>query len=167
VDIGVGQMRAIEFVAEASGDWALHCHKSHHTMNAMGHQVPTMIGVDQRDLVEKIGRLVPHYMVMGDKGMADMGEMQMPLPDNTLPMMSGTGQYGAIDMGGMFTTVKIREGLARNDYRDPGSYRHPKGTVAYAWNGDVPKAAEAESAKVDTNDIEVDVRKPTGHGSHH
>jgi FtsP/CotA-like multicopper oxidase with cupredoxin domain len=37
VDIGVGQMRAIEFVADNPGDWAFHCHKSHHTMNAMGH----------------------------------------------------------------------------------------------------------------------------------
>ena len=45
-DIAVGQMRQLEFVADAPGDWALHCHKSHHTMNAMGHDVPTMIGVD-------------------------------------------------------------------------------------------------------------------------
>jgi manganese oxidase len=45
-DIAVGQMRAIEFIATDEGDWAFHCHKSHHTMNAMGHTVPTMIGVD-------------------------------------------------------------------------------------------------------------------------
>ena len=44
-DVAVGQMRAFEFDAVA-GDWAIHCHKSHHTMNAMGHNVPTMIGVD-------------------------------------------------------------------------------------------------------------------------
>ena len=36
-------------------------------------------------------KLVPDYMVMGERGMADMGEMEMPLPDNTLPMMSGQG----------------------------------------------------------------------------
>ena len=48
VDMAVGQMRAIEFVADEPGDWAFHCHKSHHTMNAMGHDVPTMIGVDHR-----------------------------------------------------------------------------------------------------------------------
>ena len=46
VDLAVGQMRAIEFDATDPGDWAFHCHKSHHTMNAMGHDVPTMIGVD-------------------------------------------------------------------------------------------------------------------------
>jgi hypothetical protein len=34
-------------------------------------------------------------------------------------------------MGGMFTLVKIREGLERNDYADPGPYQHPQGTVAH------------------------------------
>ena len=129
-DIAVGQMRAIEFVANAPGDWAFHCHKAHHTMNAMGHNVPTMIGVDQRGIAKKINKLVPEYMVMGEKGMADMGEMEMPLPENTLPMMTGTGPYGAIEMGGMFTTVKVRKGLARDDYKDPGWYKAPPGTVA-------------------------------------
>ncbi len=89
--MAVGQMRAIEFLADEPGDWAFHCHKSHHTMNAMGHDVPTMIGVDHRGLAGKIVKLVPDYMVMGERGMADMGDMQMPLPDNTLPMMTGRG----------------------------------------------------------------------------
>jgi FtsP/CotA-like multicopper oxidase with cupredoxin domain len=131
IDVPVGAMRAFEFVADEPGDWALHCHKSHHTMNAMGHQVPTMIGVEQQDIIGKINKLVPDYMVMGNKGMADMGAMEMPLPDNTLPMMTGQGPFGALEMGGMFTVVKIREGLARNDYKDPGWYKHPAGTVAY------------------------------------
>ncbi|MHB1233748.1 MAG: multicopper oxidase family protein [Burkholderiales bacterium] len=133
-DIAVGQMRAIEFVADAPGDWAFHCHKAHHTMNAMGHNVPTMIGVDQRKIVKKINQLVPEYMTMGEKGMADMGAMEMPIPENTLPMMTGRGPYGAIEMGGMFTTVKVRKDLARDDYKDPGWYRQPKGSAAYEWN---------------------------------
>ncbi|SFB29673.1 Multicopper oxidase with three cupredoxin domains (includes cell division protein FtsP and spore coat protein CotA) [Collimonas sp. OK607] len=133
-DIAVGQMRAIEFDASEPGDWALHCHKSHHTMNAMGHEVPTMIGVDQKSVLKKINRLIPDYMVMGDKG-GSMGDMEMPLPDNTLPMMSGAGPFGGIEMGGMFTTMKVRKGLASNDYKDPGWYKHPAGTVAYEWKG--------------------------------
>ena len=59
-------------------------------------------------------------MPMGDRGMADMGEMEMPLPDNTVPMMTGWGQFGAIEMGGMFSVVKVREGISANDYADPG-----------------------------------------------
>lgn len=139
VDVAVGQMRAFEFVANNPGDWAFHCHKSHHTMNAMGHQVPTMIGVKQKDLAQKMNKLLPDYMAMGQAGMADMGEMEMPLPDNTLPMMTGQGPFGPIEMGGMFTVMKVREGLGRNDYRDPGWYRHPKGTVAYEYAGDPSK----------------------------
>jgi hypothetical protein len=56
----------------------------------------------------------------------------MPLPPNTLPMMTGTGQFGPIEMGGMFTVMKVREDLVPGDYRDPGWYKHPPGTVAYA-----------------------------------
>jgi len=163
-DVAVGQMRAIEFTANAPGDWAFHCHKSHHTMNAMGHNVPTMIGVDHRGVAEKILKLVPDYMVMGERGMADMGEMEMPLPDNTLPMMTGAGPFGAIEMGGMFSVVKVREGLARNDYKDPGWYRHPPGTVAYALEGRPPHAEEAAPAPV--TQAVLRVRKPSGHAGH-
>ena len=49
IDCAVGQMRAFDFVADTPGDWAIHCHKSHHTMNAMGHNVRTYIGVNKRD----------------------------------------------------------------------------------------------------------------------
>jgi hypothetical protein len=148
-DIAVGQMRAIEFDASEPGDWALHCHKSHHTMNAMGHEVPTMIGVDQKSVLKKINQLIPDYMVMGDKG-GSMGDMEMPLPDNTLPMMSGAGPFGGIEMGGMFTTMKVRKGIASNDYKDPGWYQHPAGTVAYEWKGGdaaMPAAAHAPDAR--------------------
>jgi hypothetical protein len=80
-------------------------------MNAMGHQVPNLIGVPQKDLAKRINKLVPDYMAMGSTGGA-MGEMEMPLPDNTLPMMTGTGPFGPLEMGGMFTVVKVREGSA-------------------------------------------------------
>jgi FtsP/CotA-like multicopper oxidase with cupredoxin domain len=138
-DIGVGQMKTLEFSAAAPGDWVFHCHKSHHTMNAMGHAIPNTIGVEQRDLAEQISALVPNYMNMSGEGgtMGDM-QMQMPLPQNTLPMMTGTGPHGSIDMGGMFTLVKVRADLARNDYRDPGWYNAPKGSVAYLWQGEEP-----------------------------
>jgi FtsP/CotA-like multicopper oxidase with cupredoxin domain len=128
-DVPVGQVRALEFAADAPGDWAFHCHKSHHTMNAMGHKTKTFIGVPQSALSRALSRAAP--TAMGTTGMADMAEMQMPLPDNTLPMMTGTGPFGGIEMGGMFTMVKVREGLAAGDYRDPGWYNHPAGTVAY------------------------------------
>jgi hypothetical protein len=70
-------------------------------------------------------------MAMGSAGMAGMGEMGAPLPPNTLPGQTGTGPFGPAEMGGMFTVVKVREGLAADDYGDPGWYAHPPGTVAY------------------------------------
>ena len=171
-DVAVGQMRAIEFLADEEGDWAFHCHKSHHTMNPMGHNVPTMIGVDQQDAADKIRKLIPDYMVMGDTG-GSMGDMEMPLPDNTLPMMTGQGPYGGVEMGGMFTVVKVREGLARNDYKDPGWYRQPKGTVAYEWTGAPPEPRRAAStggqsmpASGKPMNMEMKVRKPSGHSGH-
>jgi len=133
VDIAIGQMRAVEFDALPAGDWAMHCHKSHHTMNAMGHDVPNMIGVDQRSVADSLRRLLPGYMVMGERGMADMGEMVMPLPENTLPMMTGTGPFGPIEMGGMFTVLKIRKDQQPDDYTDPGWYDHPPGTVCFEY----------------------------------
>ena len=165
-DIAVGQMRAIEFDATEPGDWAFHCHKSHHTMNAMGHNVPTMIGVDHRGVVERITKLVPEYMVMGERGMADMGEMVMPLPDNTLPMMGGQGPYGAIEMGGMFTMVKVRDGLARNDYKDPGWYKQPPASVAYEWTGAPQPVARSRDAGATAGKANMTIRKPTGHKGH-
>lgn len=167
-DVAVGQMRAFEFEAIA-GDWAIHCHKSHHAMNAMGHDVPNMIGVDHRGIAERITRLVPDYMVMGDKGMADMGAMEMPLPDNTLPMMTGTGPFGALEMGGMFSVVKVRDDVKAGDYKDPGWYRHPQGTVAYEYKGEVqqPRRAPAAKPAAGSDDKTLDVRKPAGgHGGH-
>lgn len=170
-DIAVGQMRALEFLADELGDWALHCHKSHHTMNAMGHEVPTLLDVKQDDLVKKISNLVPDYMAMGETGMSEMSDMaammDMPLPENTLPMMTGTGQYGAIEMGGMFSTLKVREGLARNDYKDPGPYRHPKGSVAREYDGfDQAPEIKRPQIKDEAPAVEVQVRKPGGHGEH-
>jgi FtsP/CotA-like multicopper oxidase with cupredoxin domain len=169
IDVPVGAMRAFEFVADEPGDWAIHCHKSHHTMNAMGHNVKTFIGVQQRDLVRTIrGLASPDYMAMGSQGMAEMGDMEMPMPDNTLPMMSGFGQFGPMEMGGMFSVVKVREGLAAGDYKDPGWFKHPPGTVAYALAGS-PAAAPRQPPAHRTGKppaTELKAIKPGRNGGH-
>jgi hypothetical protein len=104
-------------------------------MNAMGHDVPNLIGVDQRGLEKRIANLLPDYMSMGSTGMAEHAAHEMPLPPNTLPMMTGKGPFGPMEMGGMFTVVKVRDGLAAGDYRDPGWYAHPQGTVMRLMDG--------------------------------
>jgi hypothetical protein len=126
--VAVGQTRAIEFVADEPGDWAMHCHMTHHAMNQMGHGTPNMIGVDTAGLDERVRPLLPGYMPMGQTGMGGMGAMGMPVPPNSLPMVGSPGPFGYIDMGGMFTILKVRKGLTT--YDDPGWYHHPPGTVA-------------------------------------
>ncbi len=125
-----GQTRDIEFIANAPGDWPLHCHRRHHPMNAMGHDNPNMIGVSQEGLDEKIQKLAPDYMAMGENGMADMAEMSQHMtgPDNTLPMMGADGPFGQIGMGGMFTLLKVRDSVDASS--KTSWYHHPKGTVA-------------------------------------
>lgn len=126
--VQVGSTRTFDFVADEPGDWAMHCHMTHHVMNQMGDQFPNMIGVDTSKLDEKIRKLIPGYMTMGETGMGDMGEMGMKMPRNSIPMMGAQGPFDYITMGGMFTVLKVREGIT--SYEDPGWYKHPPGTVA-------------------------------------
>jgi len=130
VNVPVGSTRDIEWVADAPGDWAFHCHKSHHTMNAMSHELPNMIGVHQGGVEDKVRRLLPDYMAIGESGMG--GHIHGSV-ENTLPMMAGQGPFGPIEMGGMFTVLKVREGIT--SYEDPGWYKYPEGTVARKVSG--------------------------------
>lgn len=137
--VGVGQIRDIEFIA-VPGDWAFHCHMAHHTMNAMGHEIPNTLGVDQSGIDAEIKKILPGFMPMGEFGMAEHQEHtemgHMAGPENTLAMMTGKGPYGNIEMGGMFTTVKVRNNLKPGDYGDPGWYEAPEGTVAARISSD-------------------------------
>lgn len=128
--VAVGQTRTIEFIADAPGDWAMHCHMTHHVMNQMGHAFPNMVGVNPQGLDARIGSLLPGYMTMGHTGM-DMGKHAeiMPMPRNTIAMKGGVGPFDYISMGGMFTIVKVRDHVKNYD-QDPGWYQHPPGTVA-------------------------------------
>ena len=113
------------------------------------------------------------YMVMGERGMADMTEMEMPIPDNTAPMMTGQGPFGSVEMGGMFSILKVRKNQAHGDYSDPGWFNHPAGTVAKAYTGDpaqLPSSGQAPTPSVSPTtshqpEIEMKVRKPMQH--HH
>ena len=146
VNVPPGTTRTFEFIADAPGDWILHCHKTHHAMNAMSHDIPVMTNVDQKGLEEKIRKVLPEYMAMGEKGMHDMAGMGMKGPANTLPMMTGDGPYGPIAMGGMFTMLKVRDDLHGN--ADPGFYEQPLGTTAYRVSG--PTSGAGSSSKAAT-----------------
>ena len=126
--VPVGSTRTVEFVADAPGDWPMHCHMTHHIMNQMGHDVPVTVGADPKRIDRRVRSLVPDYMTMGESGMGGMGEMGMAVPHNSIPMVGGKGQFGLIDMGGMFTLLKVRDDPDAED--GTGWYQHPKGEVA-------------------------------------
>ncbi len=132
--VAVGQTRTVEFIADNPGDWAMHCHMTHHAMNQMGHKAPNLIGVGPGKLDKRVSTLLPGYMTMGESGMADMGEMGMPVPRNSIPMVGAQGKHDYIDMGGLFTIVKVRENLT--SYDDPGWYENPPGTLASLASND-------------------------------
>lgn len=132
--VPTGATRTIEFVADNPGDWAMHCHMTHHVMNQMGHDLPNMTGVNARRIDRAVGALLPTYMTMGQDGMGEMGAHletgHMPIPENSLPMIGARGPRDYITMGGMFTILKVRPGLSGND--DPGWYDNPEGEARLA-----------------------------------
>ena len=136
--VPVGDTQDIEFIASDPGDWAVHCHMTHHVMNQMGHDFPNVVGVQKDGFDQKVRNLLPAYMMMGEHGMGEHGihveAGHMPVPKNSIPMVGARGPFDYITMGGMFTLLKVREQLA--NYDDPGWYKHPPGTVAEVATAD-------------------------------
>jgi len=140
--VPVGSTRVIEFSPPEAGDWAMHCHMTHHVMTQMGHDAPPMIGANTKNLDRRMRALVPGYMSMGQDGMGGMAEMDMPVPENSLPMRGANGPFSYIDMGGMFTVLQVREKASTSK----GWYEHPAGTIA----------AKATTAQLDADGIKID-----------
>lgn len=134
--VPVGTVRTVEFVANNPGDWAFHCHMLHHVMNQMGHGLPNIVGMKPGDLDKKVRKFLPGYMTMGQEGMADMGDMGMKIPPNSVPMVGAPGPHDYITMGGLYTNLKVRENLGDlrpedgKDFLHGGWYESPPGTQA-------------------------------------
>ncbi|MCE9572829.1 MAG: copper oxidase [Deltaproteobacteria bacterium] len=126
--VPTGSVRVVELVASAPGDWPMHCHMTHHMMNQMGHHAANTVGADVGAANAKLGRAIRGAMIMGERGMADMAAMGMPVPADSIPMTGGPGPFGNIDMGGMFTILKVRDRVTGDG--DPGWYAQPPGSAA-------------------------------------
>ena len=164
--VPVGTTRTVEFIANNPGDWAMHCHMTHHVMNQMGHGLPNIVGIDPGKLDKQVRTFLPGYMTMGQDGMADMAEMAMKIPPNSVPMVGPPGPHGYITMGGLYTNMKVREDLGDlrpeegKDFAYGGWYQNPPGTQAML--------ASAEDLKRDLGSI-PDVKpmdKPMHHMGH-
>ncbi|HSI82605.1 MAG: multicopper oxidase family protein [Candidatus Methylacidiphilales bacterium] len=163
--VPTGSTRTVEFIADNPGDWAFHCHMLHHVMNQMGHGLPNIIGIKPGALDKKVRAFLPGYMTMGQEGMADMGEMGMKIPANSVPMVGAPGPYDYITMGGLYTNLKVREDLgtykpeAAADYSYAGWYQYPPALLASPASADelkrdlgfVPEAKPAGTAPMPMN----------------
>ena len=126
--VPTGSVRVVEFVAAEPGDWPMHCHMTHHAMNQMGHDMANLIGADVRGLDAKLNRIVPGTMVMGQTGMGGMQEMNMPQPRNAVSMWGGQGPFGPVEMGGMFTLIKVRDRIDDDAVATASWHQAPPGT---------------------------------------
>ncbi|MGB3544770.1 multicopper oxidase family protein, partial [Rubrivirga sp.] len=131
--VPTGSTRTVEWTADALGDWAMHCHMTHHVMNQMGHGVPNTVGVDGQRLDRAVQPVAPGYQTMGQNGMDEHGAHveagHMAVPENSIPMVGQAGPHGYITMGGMYTNVLVRPRPVDVD-RFPGWYDNPPGTQA-------------------------------------
>ena len=68
--------------------------------------------------------------------------------------------------------LKVRKDQKPGDYKDPGWYKHPAGTVAYEWTGNTPNPARFASEggqsmkaqNMPAKEVEVQIRKPNMNG---
>jgi manganese oxidase len=142
--VATGSTKTLEFTASLEGDWAFHCHMTHHGMNQMGHGIPSLIGAELGQVRARLAKHHPSVMLMGEAGMGGMADMHAmggwKFPANSIPMLGGQGPFSVIEMGGMFTVIKVRA----PGHLDDEWYAHPPGTVA-----DVAAAADLAADGID------------------
>lgn len=109
-----------------------------------------------------------------DRGDAQRDAMNALTLAAANPMMTGDGPLGSVEMGGMFSVVKVRKEQKAGDYSNPGWYKHPPGTLAFEYTGPTAeparfKAEPGQSMPLEQKtgkEIDLKIRKPTGHSGH-
>ena len=103
--VGVAQVREVEFIANNPGDWVMHCHMFHHTMN---HMVPG-VGPGSRGQARG-GREDPRYKVPGypqEEGMmAPMSPAGMARIKKN-PRTRGMRPMWPMGVMGLMTVVRV------------------------------------------------------------
>jgi len=97
-------------------------------MTQMGHGALPSTGANTQRVGARLGRVEPYAMTMGQTGMGEMSAMGMPIPPNSISMRASPGPFSPIDMGGMFTVIKVRDRVSSADAKT--WYAHPPGQVA-------------------------------------
>jgi FtsP/CotA-like multicopper oxidase with cupredoxin domain len=77
--VGVAQARDVEFIANNPGDWVMHCHMFHHTMNHMVSMAGPMSRLAPDDPRSKVPGYPQNMSMSGGMG---MGMMNMNVPED-------------------------------------------------------------------------------------
>jgi hypothetical protein len=94
-----------------------------------GPRVPEHDRRRTNDLDDKVRKLVPGYMTMGQHGMGDMADMGWRCRRTASRWPVGQGPSTHHDGRHVHRSIKVREDLKTYD-KDPGWYKHPPGTLA-------------------------------------
>jgi len=127
--VGVAQARDVEFIANNPGDWIMHCHMFHHTMNHMISMAGPMGRLDPDDPRAR----VPGYPQNMEGGMSmgmTMG-MEMDVPEDDTRRLAGRESRGMrrdwSHVKGLTTVVRVLppelydKVMNGSDPLDPGS----------------------------------------------
>ena len=133
--VGVAQARDVEFIANNPGDWVMHCHMFHHTMNHMVSMAGPMGRIapdDPRGRVPGYPQNMSGEMTMGagmDAGM-DM-DMDMTIPEDDTRRLARREARGMrrdwSHVKGLTTVVRVLPAelydkvMLGNDPLEPGS----------------------------------------------
>lgn len=84
-----------------------------------------------------------------------------------VPLRAGASPDGPLEIGGMFTTLKVRRHQKAGDHSDPGWYTQPAGTQACKWLGEAPATPCAAAPDGGLAAVEFKAVKPNSHLQHH
>jgi manganese oxidase len=103
--VGVAQVREFEFIANNPGDWVMHCHMFHHTMNHM----VSGVGPGSRGLARG-GKEDPRYQVPGFPQGTGMMAMMSPAEVAKItknPRTRGMRPMWYMGVMGLMTVVRV------------------------------------------------------------
>ena len=90
--------------------------------------IPTVVGVDPSDFDGALMDHVPEFLAAGEMAAQEHTHAQDVMPRNSIAMLGGSGAFGYVTMGGMFSILKVRESRTPGD--EAGWYEGPKETQA-------------------------------------
>ncbi len=131
--------------AKYAGDWAIHCHKSHHDERHGTRHPDLHRRQTSKDVAKRSGSSTRNTCRWVRPACPTWARWRWSFPENTIPMMTGWGPHGPIKWGHVLPSSGAR-GHSADDYADPGWYEN-RPNEAWEWTGELPDWTRADDAK--------------------